>query len=105
MLSRSKFLTGFATTLAGRVDRILEGASPGELAVEQPTRFELATNLKTAKALDDAIPQLPVRADEGDSVNAQGSSAWQAEMPNSSLEIGPARALVVQLPGPGAPSI
>ncbi len=42
---------------AGYVDKILEGAKPGELPVQQPTRFELLVNLKTAKALDLAIPE------------------------------------------------
>ena len=47
------------------VDRIFKGAKPGELAVEQPTRYYLLVNLKTAKALDLAIPQsLLMRADE-----------------------------------------
>ena len=47
------------------VDKILKGAKPGELPVEQPTRYYLLVNLKTAKMLDLALPQpLLLRADE-----------------------------------------
>jgi len=65
LMSYSSPLSHRLRRAAVYVDKILRGANPAELPVEQPTRFELVINMKTAKALGITIPRsLLLRADE-----------------------------------------
>jgi putative ABC transport system substrate-binding protein len=65
LLSYGPDLAGTWRRAASYIDRILKGTPPGDLPIELPTRYDLAINLKTAKALGLALPpSLLMRADE-----------------------------------------
>ena len=65
LMAYDAYTSSLQARTATFVDRILKGAKPSDLPVEQPTRFELVINLKTAKALGLTIPQsLLQRGDE-----------------------------------------
>jgi len=57
LISYGPTFAEFTERVAQQVDRILKGAKPADLPFEQPTRFELAVNKKTAEALGIMIPQ------------------------------------------------
>jgi putative ABC transport system substrate-binding protein len=64
LMSYGVSLRGMWELAADYVDRIAKGAKPGDLPIQQPTKFELALNLKTAKAIGVELPsELLLRAD------------------------------------------
>jgi len=65
LISLGTNIIDMAPLVAADVDKIIKGAKPGDLPIEQPTKFELVINLKTAKALGLSIPRsLLLRADQ-----------------------------------------
>jgi putative ABC transport system substrate-binding protein len=65
LLSSGVDLVDISRRAASYVDRILRGENPGDLLVQFPVKYEMAVNLKTAKALGLAVPpSIMLRADE-----------------------------------------
>ena len=65
LMAYGPHLTSMFRQAGGFMERVLQGGRPGEMPIERPARFELAINLKTAKALGLTIPQsILVRADK-----------------------------------------
>jgi putative ABC transport system substrate-binding protein len=61
LMAMASNFSDFPRLLASYVDKLLKGAKAGDLPVEQPSKFELVINVKTAKALGLTIPQSLLR--------------------------------------------
>ncbi len=88
LISYSPDLLEGARGIAGYVDKILRGAKPADLPVEQPAKFELLINLKTAKALRLTIPpSILLRADEVFNDGSANGRSWLRVQPVSATRL------------------